>query len=98
MKDASNSPLAKEKAREEQENEVRYNVREAWMMMEIMNLAKKVEGTKVKGLFVCDVRHFNGIEKLASDLNVDVQKIKIKRTIKTEEVERLLEKDVEIAL
>jgi len=85
-----------EKDYEEQENEVRYNVREAWMMMEIINLAKEVEGTKLKGLFICDLRHFNGIEKLANDLNVDIEKIKIKRTIKTEEVEHLLEKDIEL--
>ena len=83
---------------EQQEDEVRYTVREAWMMMNIMNLAKDVEGTKLKGLFICDLRHFNGIEKLATDLGVDIEKIKIKRTIKTEDVEEELEKDIEIEL
>lgn len=83
---------------EQQEDEVRYNIREAWMMMNILNLAKNVEGEKLKGLFICDLRHFNGIEKLANELGVDLEKIKIKRSIKTEEVEKELEKDVEIEL
>ncbi len=83
---------------EQQEDEVRYNIREAWMMMNILNLAKNVEGEKFKGLFICDLRHFNGIEKLANELGVDLEKIKIKRSIKTEEVEKELEKDVEIEL
>jgi len=83
---------------ETQEDEVRFNVREAWMMMNILNLAKNVNGTKLKGLFICDLRHFNGIEKLANELDVDLEKIKIKRSIKTEEVEKELEKDIEIEL
>ncbi|MFX1273698.1 MAG: hypothetical protein ACFFBP_11425 [Promethearchaeota archaeon] len=81
---------------EQQEDEVRYNIREAWMMMNIINLAKNIDGTKLKGLFICDLRHFNGIEKLASELNIDIEKIKIKRSIKTEDVEEELEKNVEI--
>ncbi len=80
-----------------QEDEVRYNVREAWMMMNIINMAKDVDGTKLKGLFICDLRHFNGIEKLCTDLGIDIEKIKIKRTIKTEELEEL-EKDVEVTI
>ena len=83
---------------EQQEDEVRYNVREAWMMMDILNLAKTIKNKKLKGLFICDLRHFNGIEKLAMDLGVDTEKIKIKRAIKTEEVEEELEKDIELEL
>ena len=87
-----------EKDYEEQENEVRYNVREAWMMMDIINIAKESDGLKLKGLYICDLRHFNGIEKLADDLDIAVEKIKIKRTIKTEEVESVLERDAEIGI
>ncbi|MFX1233285.1 MAG: hypothetical protein ACFFBY_01905 [Promethearchaeota archaeon] len=79
-----------------QEDEVRYKVREAWMMMNILNLAKNVEGKKLKGMFICDVRHFNGIEKLSEDLGIEMEQVKIKRTIKTEELEKDFEKDVEI--
>ncbi|MBD3253458.1 MAG: hypothetical protein GF383_00115 [Candidatus Lokiarchaeota archaeon] len=82
----------------QQEDEVRYNVREAWMMMNILNLAKTVEGKKLKGLFICDLRHFNGLEKLAGDLGVDTEQIKIKRSIRTIENEKELEENVEIEL
>jgi len=75
-----------------QEDEIRYKVREAWMMMNILNLAKNVEGKKLKALFICDLRHFDGLEKLAEELGVETEQVKIKRVIKTEE----LEKEVEI--
>lgn len=79
-----------------QEDEVRYKVREAWMMMNILNLARKINRKKLKGMFICDLRHFNGIEKLLEDLGIETEQVKIKRTIKTEEVEEVLEKDVQI--
>jgi len=79
---------------DEQEDEVRYKIREAWMMMNILNLAKEVDGKSLKGLFICDLRHFNGIEKLAGDLGVETEQIKIKRTIK--EIEREMEEEIEI--
>ena len=66
------------------------------MMMNILNLAKETDGKKLKGLLICDLRHFNGIEKLATDLGVDIQKIMIKRSISTEEVELEMEKNIEI--
>jgi len=34
---------------ESQENEIRYIVREAWMMMKILNMARKVKDNKLKG-------------------------------------------------
>jgi hypothetical protein len=79
-----------------QEDDVRYKVREAWMMMNVLNLAKEINGKKLKGLFICDLRHFNGLDRLANELGVETEQIKIKRAIKTEELEEELEKDVEI--
>ena len=32
-----------------QEDEIRYKVREAWMMMNTLNLAKEIKGKKLKG-------------------------------------------------
>ena len=55
---------------DEQEDDVRYKVREAWMMMNILNLAKQLEGERLKGLFICDLRHFQGLDKLADELGV----------------------------
>jgi hypothetical protein len=71
-----------------QEDEVRYKVREAWMMMNILNLAKEKDGKKLRGMLICDLRHFNGIEKLSEDLGIETEHVKIKRTIKTEEIEK----------
>ncbi|MFX0069719.1 MAG: hypothetical protein ACFFAO_01385 [Candidatus Hermodarchaeota archaeon] len=79
---------------EEQEDDVRYKVREAWMMMNILNLAKEIDGTKLKGLFICDLSHFNGLDKLANELGVETEQIKIKRTIR--EIEREREDEIEI--
>ncbi len=81
-----------------QEDEVRYKVREAWMMMNILNSAKDLNGKKLKGIFICDNRHFDGLEKLANELGIETEQVKIKRTIKTEEIEENLEKEVEIEL
>ena len=79
-----------------QEDDIRYKVREAWMMMNVLNLAKEKSGKKLKGMFICDLRHFNGIVKLSEELGIETEQIKIKRTIRTEEIEKDLEKDVEI--
>ena len=83
---------------DQQEDEIRYKVREAWMMMNILNLAKEINGKKLRGLFICDLRHFNGLERLAEDLGVETEKVKIKRAIRTEEIEEELEREVEIEL
>ncbi len=81
---------------DEQEDEIRYKVREAWMMMNILNLAREIDGKKLKGLFICDLRHFNGLDKLANELGVETEQIKIKRTIK--EIEREREEEIEIKI
>jgi hypothetical protein len=77
----------------DQEDEIRFNVREAWMMMNILNLGREIEGKKLKGLFICDLRHFNGLDKLANELGVETEQIKVKRTIKEVESE---EEEIEI--
>ena len=79
-----------------QEDEVRYKVREAWMMMNILNLAREIEGNKLKAMFICDIRHFNGLENLSEEIGIEIEQVKIKRTIKTEEVEQVFEKDLEV--
>jgi len=81
-----------------QEDEIRYKVREAWMMMNTLNLAKEIKGKKLKGLFICDLRHFEGLDKLANDLGIDTEQIKIKRSIKTAEIEKEYEEEVEVEI
>jgi len=79
-----------------QEDEIRYKVREAWMMMNILNLARELEGKKLKCMFICDPRHFDGLEKLSADLGIEMEQVKIKRTIKTEEAEHELENELKV--
>ncbi|NVM43972.1 MAG: hypothetical protein HWN79_03555 [Candidatus Lokiarchaeota archaeon] len=81
-----------------QEDQIRYEVREAWMMMNILNLAKEIKGKKLTGLFICDLRHFEGFDKLANDLDIDTERIKIKRTIKTAEIEKVYEDEIELEI
>ena len=81
-----------------QEDEVRYKIREAWMMMNILNLARELEGKKLKCMFICDTRHFNGLEKLSTDLGIEMEQVKIKRTIKTEELENEIENELKVDL
>ena len=63
-----------------QENDVRYKVREAWMMMRLLEKARKLDEKKITALFVCDKRHFNGLTDLADELGVKTQQIKVKRS------------------
>lgn len=78
---------------DEKENEVRYDVREAWMMMKIVNLAKELKENKLKGLFICDQSHFEGITKLAEQLNVKATEIKLQKTVQVENAPIMLNTD-----
>ncbi|MFX1391745.1 MAG: methylene-tetrahydromethanopterin dehydrogenase N-terminal domain-containing protein [Promethearchaeota archaeon] len=65
-----------------QENEIRYNVREAWMMMGILKFAKQMIEKKLRAFFICDSSHFEGITKLAEELGIETEEIKVKRHAK----------------
>ncbi|MCK4239614.1 MAG: hypothetical protein KAX33_10855, partial [Candidatus Lokiarchaeota archaeon] len=43
-----------------QEEEIRYKIREAWMMMGVLDIAKEQKEKNLKCLFICDKRHFDG--------------------------------------
>lgn len=65
---------------DEQENEIRFKVREAWMMMKILNKAREFKNKNLTAFFICDIRHFDGIKQYAEELGVEIEEIKIKRT------------------
>ena len=67
-----------------QENEIRFNVREAWMMMGVLKFAKGMVEKKLKAFFICNSSHFKGITQLAGDLGIETEEIKIKRLVKVE--------------
>ncbi len=64
-----------------EENEIRYNVREAWMMMKIINIAKSFKKEKLNALFICDSSHFRGIDELSEKLNIETKIIKIEKKV-----------------
>lgn len=66
---------------EEEENEIRYNIREAWMMMAILKAAQAQGKKKVTGLVICDKDHFDGFSKLSEDLGIEVEKLNIKKSV-----------------
>jgi len=83
-----------------QEDEIRYKVREAWMMMKILKIAKELGDRKLNALFICDPRHFPGITQFAEELGIETEEIKIKRLTKvvnnpgTESIENIIGKSI----
>ena len=67
---------------DKQEDDIRYKVREAWMMMGILKIAKKLEDKKLTAFFICDSKHFKGLTQLAEELAIEIEEIKVKRFIK----------------
>jgi len=62
-----------------QEDELRFKIRESWMMMGILELTKKFDKKEVISLFICDKRHFDGIVFLADELEIQHEIINIKK-------------------
>ncbi len=81
-----------------QEDEIRYKIRESWMMMGILELAKKQEKKQIKAFFICDKRHFDEIVFLANELNISTEIINIKKIAKdlddTTSIKDLMKKSV----
>jgi methylene-tetrahydromethanopterin dehydrogenase len=65
-----------------QEEELMFKVRESWMMMGILEIAKKIEKKEITALFICDKRHFDGIIFLCSELEITHEIINIKKVAK----------------
>lgn len=69
----------------ENEDDVRNRVREAWMMMGILDRAREVPNKNVTAMFICDPRHKDGVSKLCADLGVDLVTVKVKKEVKNQE-------------
>ncbi|MHA1753845.1 MAG: NAD(P)-dependent methylenetetrahydromethanopterin dehydrogenase [Candidatus Helarchaeota archaeon] len=67
---------------DEEEQDIRLRVREAWMFMKILKMAEKFEAKKINAMFLCDKRHFNGLSNLADELGVNIVKIEINKIVK----------------
>jgi len=62
-----------------EEDEIRYKIRESWMMMAILELAKNQKNKNLRAFFICDKTHFDGIVFLASELDIETEVINIKK-------------------
>ncbi len=72
-----------------EEDEVRYRIREAWMMMELLSLARTRPEAQLTGLFICNKDHFEGLSNLAEELGFDTEKITLKKNFKAAEGDEL---------
>ncbi|MFX1451992.1 MAG: NAD(P)-dependent methylenetetrahydromethanopterin dehydrogenase, partial [Promethearchaeota archaeon] len=66
----------------EKEDEIRNNIREYWMMMGILQLAKKCDEKNLTTMFICDKNHFTRISNLAGELGINTEEINIKKVAK----------------
>jgi len=66
----------------EEEELLKFKIRESWMMMGILELAKQCDNNNLTGLFICDKSHFDGMIFLADELNVDYELMNIKKITK----------------
>ena len=66
----------------EEEELLKFKVRESWMMMGILEIAKQSEKSNLTSIFICDKSHFDGIIFLADELNIDYELMNIKKITK----------------
>ncbi|MEM2145905.1 MAG: NAD(P)-dependent methylenetetrahydromethanopterin dehydrogenase [Candidatus Jordarchaeaceae archaeon] len=67
------------------ENDVKFRIREAWIMRGILNKAGETKKKNVTAMLICDPRHSEGISKLCTDLDIDFVMVKAKKEIKNKE-------------
>ena len=80
-----------EKECQELEENIRLEVREAWMMMGILNLARQLEDKVVNIILICNLEHFDGIMKLAEELGIKIERLIIKKIPNIDEKRTLKE-------
>jgi methylene-tetrahydromethanopterin dehydrogenase len=67
---------------EEQEREVKFPIRESWMVMGILDHAKEVTGRdEVTCLHICSPEHAKGIKQLLESLNAKVETAKLSKKV-----------------
>jgi methylene-tetrahydromethanopterin dehydrogenase len=65
-----------------EEEEIKFKVRESWMMMGVLELAKKLEKNNITGLFICDKRNFDGLVFLADELGIQHELVSVRKIVK----------------
>ncbi|MHA1369125.1 MAG: methylene-tetrahydromethanopterin dehydrogenase N-terminal domain-containing protein [Promethearchaeota archaeon] len=65
-----------------QENEIKYKIREAWMMMGILDAARDMDANDIKILFICNSDHFEGLVSLSDQLGISTKQILMHKSMK----------------
>jgi len=84
---------------EEQQQEISFPVRENWIVMGIMDNARKLDREKITCLHICSPEHADGVKQLLESLDVKVEKLTLSKKIvstyaessSSEELEDLLQ-------
>ncbi len=67
---------------EEELNEVRFPIRERWIVMEILDRARNISGKEeVTCLHICSPEHVEGVRNLLESLNVRVEAVKVSKKV-----------------
>jgi len=67
---------------EEQEREVKFPIRESWIVMGILDHAKEITGKdEVTCLHICSPEHVEGIKQLLEKLNANVETAKLSKKV-----------------
>jgi methylene-tetrahydromethanopterin dehydrogenase len=67
---------------EEQEQEVKFPIRESWIVMGILDHAKEVTGKdEITCLHICSPEHAEGVKKLLESLNAKVETAKLSKKV-----------------
>ena len=73
---------------EEQEREIRFSIRESWIVMGILDHAKEItDKDEVTCLHICSPNHIEGIKYLLESLNVKVETAKLSKQVITTSAE-----------
>lgn len=66
------------------EREVKFSVRESWIVMGILEKARKIEKEQITCLHISSPEHVNGVKKLLESIDIEVEAIKpVKKLIFT---------------
>jgi methylene-tetrahydromethanopterin dehydrogenase len=67
---------------EEQENEVKFPIRESWIVMGILDQAKEITGkNEITCLHICSPEHTQGIKELLESLDAKVETAKLSKKV-----------------
>ena len=81
---------------EDQEHEASFSIRENWIVMKILDNARKLKANgEITSLHISSPEHVNGIKKSLESVNVDVQTLKLSKEVALTHSETAHSKEME---